>query len=706
MPAIRSVTERRWPAQDISTISVDPVTGIVTVADTRFLKSNQLVLITKIGLEVGRFKVRTVFDESTFQLGPEDSPFSQVANPSDYDGGTLQIPEQLRSPLQAETITRAVYEEEPTIALRSVMVDWLGRFYGTDNPLPVQLSDGDVNIGTVNAQIEVSLDHRDGFPDPGDVHDSLRIGGGTYEADVNSSRELTVIDLGARDRLDTLHADLTSANTKLDTIHADLVAANLKLDTLHDDNLVIEGQLDDIESAIQEVDVSLGIIHDDITASNVFLSSIDGKVSTAANQVLEIGRLDTLHADNVTIEGKLDTLHADLVSSNTKLDTLHADLTSSNTKLDTLHTDNLTTQGKIDLTNTEIGATNETAPATDTGTSGLNGRLQRVAQRLTTLIGFYSSNFGSATGAIRTAAQVGNAAGAADFNAGTTSAQTLRTVLASDQASLFATEASLVKLTLTQASTTSGQSGPLVQGAATTSDPTYVTGQTNPLSLTLAGRLRTDVMGNVASATADSGNPVKTGGVVNINGTVFTTTHRVDTQMNASGSTYVDPTGRLASYSAFASFTAVANATDIFTITGSASKTIKIRRVVVSGTNTGNTNALVILLKRSTANSGGTSTTPSVVPHDSNDAAGSAVARAYTANPTLGTLVGNLEGKLVFLPTLASTNVSAGEEVLYGPNGPKPITLRGTGEVFAVNLNGVALLGTTVMNIAVDWTEE
>lgn len=34
-----------------------------------------------------------------------------------------------------------------------------------------------------------------------------------------------------------------------------------------------------------------------------------------------------------------------------------------------------------------IGAVNETAPATDTAASGLNGRLQRIAQRLTSLLG-------------------------------------------------------------------------------------------------------------------------------------------------------------------------------------------------------------------------------------------------------------------------------------------------------------------------------
>lgn len=43
---------------------------------------------------------------------------------------------------------------------------------------------------------------------------------------------------------------------------------------------------------------------------------------------------------------------------------------------------------------TKVGATNEAAPGTDTATSGLNGRLQRIAQRLTTLIGLLPASLG------------------------------------------------------------------------------------------------------------------------------------------------------------------------------------------------------------------------------------------------------------------------------------------------------------------------
>jgi len=47
-------------------------------------------------------------------------------------------------------------------------------------------------------------------------------------------------------------------------------------------------------------------------------------------------------------------------------------------------------------------------------------------------------------------------------------------------------------LNLAQASTTSGQTGPLVQTATTTSAPSYTNAKTNPLSTTTAGALRVD----------------------------------------------------------------------------------------------------------------------------------------------------------------------------------------------------------------------
>jgi hypothetical protein len=62
---------------------------------------------------------------------------------------------------------------------------------------------------------------------------------------------------------------------------------------------------------------------------------------------------------------------------------------------------------------------------------------------LAALNGKVANNFGAATGAVRTASQIGNATGAADFGSGAISAQTLRAVLATDQPTIPVSAASL-----------------------------------------------------------------------------------------------------------------------------------------------------------------------------------------------------------------------------------------------------------------------
>jgi hypothetical protein len=78
-----------------------------------------------------------------------------------------------------------------------------------------------------------------------------------------------------------------------------------------------------------------------------------------------------------------------------------------------LNTSALATEATLDA---RTGALTETAPATDTASSGLNGRLQRIAQRLTTLLAVFPTTI--------------------DVNSGNKSASTLRVVIATDQPAL------------------------------------------------------------------------------------------------------------------------------------------------------------------------------------------------------------------------------------------------------------------------------
>lgn len=148
-----------------------------------------------------------------------------------------------------------------------------------------------------------------------------------------------------------------------------------------------------------------------------------------------------------------------------------------------------------------------------------------------------------------------------------------------------------------------------------------------------------------------------------------------------------------------------AAATDIFTLTGSASKTVRITRIQVSGIATAASAVDLVLVKRSTADTGGTATNPTVVPNDSADAAGTAVVAAYTANPTTGALVGPVRSRKVTLTTAAGGLTSVTTIFDSGQQSGKPITLRGVAQQLALNFNGATVAGAT-LNIDIEWYEE
>lgn len=155
----------------------------------------------------------------------------------------------------------------------------------------------------------------------------------------------------------------------------------------------------------------------------------------------------------------------------------------------------------------------------------------------------------------------------------------------------------------------------------------------------------------------------------------------------------------------FSQFTAGATPTDVFVLTGSATKTIKILRITLSGTQTTESIREVILLKRSTLNTGGTVTSPTIVPMDSTNNAATAVANGYTANAAvLGTLIGNLYCHRLYIPE--TTKVTALEMFKYPHNElGQPITLRGANQMIALNLGGVTSPGN-LLCCTITWSEE
>lgn len=163
--------------------------------------------------------------------------------------------------------------------------------------------------------------------------------------------------------------------------------------------------------------------------------------------------------------------------------------------------------------------------------------------------------------------------------------------------------------------------------------------------------------------------------------------------------------GAKASYSATAiAVGAGAVTTDVFRITGSASRTIRVTKIAFSGTQTTAAVRDVVIIKRSTANTGGTVATITAVPHDSTSPAASAVVQSYTTNAaTLGTSIGAVTARKVFIPTATG---DPDEYVLeFGSRPAQAVVLRGANEQLSINLNSVASAGAT-FNMKVEFTEE
>jgi len=163
--------------------------------------------------------------------------------------------------------------------------------------------------------------------------------------------------------------------------------------------------------------------------------------------------------------------------------------------------------------------------------------------------------------------------------------------------------------------------------------------------------------------------------------------------------------GSKATYVASGTVVPVTGATDLVTIIGSATKLVKLIRVVFSGTIvTAAINGSVSIIKRSTADTAGTSTAPALNPLDSNNAAATAVMAAYTANPTLGTTVGTI-WQAKYLYVIAASGNPSVLTIDFNQLGQAG-TLRGVAQQLALNLNAVAFASAGSVDYSFVFTEE
>jgi len=156
-----------------------------------------------------------------------------------------------------------------------------------------------------------------------------------------------------------------------------------------------------------------------------------------------------------------------------------------------------------------------------------------------------------------------------------------------------------------------------------------------------------------------------------------------------------------------------ASATDIACIAGSASRTVFVDRITISGTAGTLVTAPFTLLRRASVDSGGTAATTTanwantIAKNDTGNATATATLISYSANPTINdTSPTYIASDYITLPTTAAGTIIR-PVIWEWPNtsfAQRP-TLRGTSQQLCINLNAVSV-SSGLLHVDIQWTEE
>ena len=153
--------------------------------------------------------------------------------------------------------------------------------------------------------------------------------------------------------------------------------------------------------------------------------------------------------------------------------------------------------------------------------------------------------------------------------------------------------------------------------------------------------------------------------------------------------------------------TPAATATDILNLSGSNTKTIMIKELELTADATAASVLDFYVYKRTIANTGGTSTSPTIFKYDTDDLDPTSTVLLYSANPTLGGSGNTLVSATHYaLPAAASTGYPGVPWTQrYGTDGDKYLLLKGANESIGIGCNGGTIPAGTIVYIKIVWTE-
>lgn len=145
--------EKRLPEVAPQAFTSDgTVIGVMSIANTTCLfKVKQDVLLTATGLPPLELEIKCILDANQMILGPRGGSIKRRTDISAYTvalSAAIEAHEQQHPAVPVQEIERFVYEEEPTVAYRNILVDCFGDIIDSSNPLPVDATISTTSVGT------------------------------------------------------------------------------------------------------------------------------------------------------------------------------------------------------------------------------------------------------------------------------------------------------------------------------------------------------------------------------------------------------------------------------------------------------------------------------------------------------------------------------------------------------------------------------
>lgn len=236
--------EQKWPAVAPQLFTGNGTQfGVIKIASASGFKVKQKVSISAVGQPTIQAQVKRVIGPDTVIVGP--FPTTQQTNTmtarTDLTAYTVAASayilaeEQDKAKLNPYDIWQAVYDQEPAVALRNVLVDEYGRYFATvtDADGNIRLAvDAAVSIGDLTVALDALSPPDQGNPDNVliagsedgtkgglkhaarvDAELDLRVGisDGANKAAVDATGRLSVIDADALSALNSIRAVLPAA---------------------------------------------------------------------------------------------------------------------------------------------------------------------------------------------------------------------------------------------------------------------------------------------------------------------------------------------------------------------------------------------------------------------------------------------------------------------------------------------------------------